>query len=64
MRRPWARVARPDGNGESEPPCDQELVVASGAYLFANHLPEPVRQFRAQWSAIQVTFRIAAWSAL
>jgi DNA-binding transcriptional LysR family regulator len=42
----------------------QELVVASGAYLFANHLPQPIQQFRAQWSAIQVTLRIAAWSAL
>ena len=42
----------------------QELVVASGAYLFANHLPEPVRQFRAERPAVQVTLRIAAWSAL
>jgi DNA-binding transcriptional LysR family regulator len=42
----------------------QELVVASGAYLFANHLPEAIRQFRAEHPAIQVTLRIAAWSAL
>jgi DNA-binding transcriptional LysR family regulator len=41
-----------------------ELVVASGAYLFANHLPGPIRQFRAEWPSIQVTLRIAAWSAL
>src|SRR6516164_4847443 len=26
----------------------QELVVASGAYLLANHLPDPVQQFRAE----------------
>jgi DNA-binding transcriptional LysR family regulator len=42
----------------------QELVVASGAYLFANHLPKPIQQFRAAHPAIQVTLRIAAWSAL
>jgi DNA-binding transcriptional LysR family regulator len=42
----------------------QELVLASGAYLLAHHLPEPIRQFRAQHPAIQVTLRIAAWSAL
>jgi DNA-binding transcriptional LysR family regulator len=42
----------------------QELVVASGAYLFANHLSAPIRQFRAERPAIQVTLRIAAWSAL
>jgi DNA-binding transcriptional LysR family regulator len=42
----------------------QELVVASGAYLFAHHLPGPIRQFRAEQPGIQVTLRIAAWSAL
>jgi DNA-binding transcriptional LysR family regulator len=42
----------------------QELVVASGAYLFANHLTEPIRQFRAEHPAIGLTLRIAAWSAL
>jgi DNA-binding transcriptional LysR family regulator len=42
----------------------QELVVASGAYLFANHLPKPIRQFRTERPAIPITFRIAAWSAL
>lgn len=42
----------------------QELVVASGAYLFAHHLPRPVQQFRAEHPAVQVTLRIAAWSAL
>jgi DNA-binding transcriptional LysR family regulator len=42
----------------------QELVLASGAYLLANHLPRPVQQFRTEWPAVQVTFRIAAWSAL
>src|SRR5215469_15713673 len=42
----------------------QELVVASGAYLSANHLPRPIRQFRAERPSVQVTLRIAAWSAL
>jgi len=42
----------------------QELVVASGAYLFAHHLPRPIQQFRAERPAIQLTLRIAAWSAL
>jgi DNA-binding transcriptional LysR family regulator len=38
--------------------------VASGAYLLANHLPQPVREFRAAWPAVQLTLRVAAWSAL
>jgi DNA-binding transcriptional LysR family regulator len=42
----------------------QELVVASGAYLLAHHLPGPIRQFRAARPSIQVHLRIAAWSAL
>jgi DNA-binding transcriptional LysR family regulator len=42
----------------------QELVVASGAYLLANHLPRPIQQFRALRPAIQLTLRIAAWSGL
>jgi DNA-binding transcriptional LysR family regulator len=42
----------------------QELVVASGAYLLANHLPKPIQQFRAEWPSIQVTLSVAAWSAL
>jgi DNA-binding transcriptional LysR family regulator len=42
----------------------QELVVASGAYLCAHHLPAPIRQFRDERPSIQVTLRIAAWSAL
>jgi DNA-binding transcriptional LysR family regulator len=42
----------------------QELVVASGAYLFANHLPKPIQQFRAERPSITLTLRIAAWSAL
>jgi DNA-binding transcriptional LysR family regulator len=42
----------------------QEIVVASGAYLLANHLPAPIRQFRSERPAVQVTLRIAAWSAL
>jgi DNA-binding transcriptional LysR family regulator len=41
----------------------QELGVASGAYLFANHLTEPIRAFRLTHPAIQVTLRIAAWPA-
>jgi DNA-binding transcriptional LysR family regulator len=46
------------------PGLRQELVLASGAYLLANHLPDAVRQFRAEWPLVQVTARIAAWSAL
>jgi DNA-binding transcriptional LysR family regulator len=42
----------------------RELVVASGAYLHAHHLPEAVRQFRAEWPAVQVQLRVSAWSAL
>jgi DNA-binding transcriptional LysR family regulator len=42
----------------------QELVIASGAYLFANHLPQPIQHFRAAWPAVQLNLRIAAWSAL
>src|SRR5262249_45068893 len=42
----------------------QELVVASGAYLLANHLPRPIQRFRAAWPAIQLTLRVAAWSEL
>lgn len=42
----------------------KELLVASGAYLLANHLPRPIQQFRAEHPAIQVTLRIAAWSVL
>jgi DNA-binding transcriptional LysR family regulator len=42
----------------------QELVVASGAYLCANHLPGPIQEFRALRPTIQLTLRIAAWLAL
>src|SRR6516225_10530593 len=42
----------------------QEVVVASGAYLHANHLPRPIAEFRAERPAVQVTLRIAAWSGL
>jgi DNA-binding transcriptional LysR family regulator len=42
----------------------QELVVASGAYLLAHHLPGPIQEFRAAWPAVQLTLRIAAWAAL
>jgi DNA-binding transcriptional LysR family regulator len=42
----------------------QELVVASGAYLFAHVLPGPIQQYRAECPAIQLTLRIAAWSSL
>jgi DNA-binding transcriptional LysR family regulator len=42
----------------------QELMVASGAYLLANHLAEPIGQFCGERPGIQVTLRIAAWSAL
>jgi DNA-binding transcriptional LysR family regulator len=42
----------------------QELVVASGTYLLAHHLPGPVRQFRAEWPAVRLNLRVAAWSAL
>jgi DNA-binding transcriptional LysR family regulator len=42
----------------------QELVLASGAYLLANHLPQPIQQFRAVHPSIQLTLRISAWAAL
>jgi DNA-binding transcriptional LysR family regulator len=42
----------------------QEIVVASGAYLLANHLPRPIQQFRAERPSVEVILRIAAWSAL
>jgi DNA-binding transcriptional LysR family regulator len=42
----------------------QEVVVASGAYLLANHLPRPVAEFRTERPTVQVTLRIAAWSGL
>jgi DNA-binding transcriptional LysR family regulator len=42
----------------------QELVIASGVYLFAHHLPAAVRRFRAEHPAVSVTLRVAAWSAL
>jgi DNA-binding transcriptional LysR family regulator len=42
----------------------QELVVASGAYLFANLLSRSIQAFRAEQPSIQMTLRIAAWSAL
>jgi DNA-binding transcriptional LysR family regulator len=42
----------------------QELIVASGAYLFANHLLRPIQRFRNEHPAVQVTLRIAAWASL
>jgi DNA-binding transcriptional LysR family regulator len=42
----------------------REVVVASGAYLLAHHLPAAVRQFHAERPAVQVGLRVAAWSAL
>jgi DNA-binding transcriptional LysR family regulator len=42
----------------------QELVVASGAYLLAHHLPGAVQRFRDEWPAVGVHLRVAAWSAL
>jgi DNA-binding transcriptional LysR family regulator len=42
----------------------QELVVASGAYLFAHHLPAAVQEFRARVPAVPVHLRVAAWSGL
>jgi DNA-binding transcriptional LysR family regulator len=42
----------------------QELVVASGAYLLAHHLPAAVQQFRALVPAVPVNLRVAAWTAL
>jgi DNA-binding transcriptional LysR family regulator len=41
-----------------------ELVLASGAYLLANHLPAPIHRFRTERPSILVTLRVAAWSAL
>ena len=37
-----------------------ELVLASGAYLLANHLPQPISRFRAERPAVLVTLRVAA----
>jgi DNA-binding transcriptional LysR family regulator len=42
----------------------QELALASGAYLLAHHLAGPVQRFREERPSVQVTLRIAAWSAL
>jgi DNA-binding transcriptional LysR family regulator len=42
----------------------QEIVLASGAYLFAHHLGPPLQQFRAEQPSVQLTLRISAWSAL
>jgi DNA-binding transcriptional LysR family regulator len=42
----------------------RELVLASGAYLHAYHLPDAVRRFRVEWPAVRVNLRVAAWSAL
>jgi DNA-binding transcriptional LysR family regulator len=42
----------------------QEIVLASGAYLLAHHLGQPVQQFRSERPTIQLTLRISAWSAL
>jgi DNA-binding transcriptional LysR family regulator len=41
-----------------------ELVVASGAYLHAHHLPGVVHKFRADWPSVQVHLRVGAWSTL
>jgi DNA-binding transcriptional LysR family regulator len=42
----------------------QEIIVASGAYLLANHLPKPVQDFRATHPAVRVSLRVASWSGL
>jgi DNA-binding transcriptional LysR family regulator len=42
----------------------QELVVASGAYLLAHHLPAVVKHFRAERPLVQVTLRVGSWAAL
>jgi DNA-binding transcriptional LysR family regulator len=42
----------------------QEMIVASGAYLLANHLPEPVRAFRDAHPTVRVSLRVASWTAL
>ena len=42
----------------------RELVVASGAYLHAHHLPGAIQQFRAEWPSVQVHLRVSAWSTL
>ncbi|HEV3023381.1 MAG TPA: LysR family transcriptional regulator [Pirellulales bacterium] len=42
----------------------QELTIASGAYLFAHHLTQPIQQFRALRPAIRLHLRVAAWAAL
>jgi LysR family pca operon transcriptional activator len=55
-------LARAFEAGRAQAP--QELVVASGAYLFAHHLCRPIQQLRAARPSLQVVLRIAAWSAL
>ena len=42
----------------------KELIVASGAYLFAHHLCQPIERFRARRPSVQVVLRISAWAAL
>jgi DNA-binding transcriptional LysR family regulator len=42
----------------------QELVVASGTYLFTHHLPRPIQQFRTARPDTQLVLRVSAWSGL
>jgi DNA-binding transcriptional LysR family regulator len=42
----------------------KEVTLASGAYLFANHLPRPIQEFRATHPGVRVNLRIAAWSGI
>jgi DNA-binding transcriptional LysR family regulator len=42
----------------------RELVLASGAFLFAYHLARPIRRFRESRPDVQLTLRASSWSAL
>lgn len=42
----------------------QEIVIASGAYLFAHMLPPAIGQFRAECPSVQIHCRVAAWAPL
>jgi DNA-binding transcriptional LysR family regulator len=42
----------------------RELTLASGAYLLANHLPRPIREFRAVHPEVRVALRVSAWAPL
>jgi DNA-binding transcriptional LysR family regulator len=42
----------------------REMIVASGAYLFAYHLPAAIQRFRAANPKVTMHLRVSAWSGL